>query len=286
MDRSRNDSVYRGERLFDELLKNDKIKSTWTWWVATNAGTAAGEARDFLSMCCSNIDSQKEPAVIKKLHGDQSQVEATLYELVAHELLRRLKLAPQFEPSVGKQAPDLAFEIKGKLFVADVFVTHSPSKTVKDFADGTYDAYDSCEPSESRAKKIADTIHEKAGKYASISQPFILFTFLGDHYALDEGDVEQALFGCTVDEAGSAEHFPDAGRSPVPVGGVLLPDDDGTMPYRNLSAVVVCDWFDTLNRDDRGKRLFCSVLHHWNPCVPLPVEAFGCFAQVVWDQGV
>ena len=270
--------------MFGELLKNDKIKSTWAWWVATDIGKAARETRDFLSMCFSNVDFQKKPAVIKKLHGDKSQVEATLHELVAHELLRRLKLAPQFEPPVGRQAPDLVFEFKGRLFVADVFVTHSPSKTVKYFSDGTMEAYDSSELGESRAKKIADTIQNKAGEYAEISQPLVLFAFLGDHYALDDGDVERALFGRTVDEAGPEEYFPDAGRSPIPVGGILLPDEDGIMPYRNLSAVVVCDWFDTLNQNDRGKRLFCSVLHHWAPCVPLPVEAFGRFAQVVCDQ--
>src|SRR5437870_1842279 len=107
MDRSRNHS------LCSELLKNDKIKSTWAWWVATNEGKAARETRDFLSMCFSNIDTQKEPAVIKRLRGDKSQVEATLHELVAHELLRRLKLTPQFEPSIGGQTPDLSFRVKG-----------------------------------------------------------------------------------------------------------------------------------------------------------------------------
>lgn len=270
--------------MFGELLKNDNIKSTWAWWVATNGGKAARETRDFLSMCFSNIDTQKKSSVIKKLGGDKSAVEATLHELVAHELLRRLKLVPQFEPGVGRQTPDLSFRVEGRLFVADVFVTHSPSKTVKRFRDGTGEAYDSSEPGESRAKKIADTIQDKAGKYATIPQPLVLFAFLGDHNALDCWDGEQALFGRTVDEAGPGEYFPDVGRSPVPIGGILLPDDGGIMPYRNLSAVVVCDWFDTLNRNDRGKRLYCSVLHHWDPCVPLPEEAFRCFAQVVWDQ--
>lgn len=269
--------------MFAELLNNEKIKGTWAWWVATNDRKAARETREFLSTCFSNINARKKPSVLKNLYGDRSQVEATLHELVAHELLRRLNLKPQFGPSVGRQTPDLAFEVKGRLFVADVFVTHSPSKTVKRFPNGTREIYDSSKPGENRAKKIMDTIQEKAGKYANIVHPLVLFVFVGDQN-VNDWNVEQALFGRTVDEAGPAEYFPDAGRSPIPIGGLLLPDDDGAMPYRNLSAVVVCNWFDTLNRDDRGKRLHCSVLHHWKPQVRLPAEAFRNFVQVLWDQ--
>ena len=55
------------------------------------------------------------------------------------------------------------------------------------------------------------------------------------------------------------------------------------MHYGNLSAVIVCDWFDTLNNEARGKRLHCVVLHNWAG-VPLPVETFNGFPQVVWTE--
>lgn len=271
--------------MFSKLVKNEKIKDTWAWWVATNESKAARQARDFLSVCFSNLDAQKKPSVIKKLGEDKSGVEATLHELVTHELLRRLKLAPRFEPSIDGQKPDLAFKIMGQDFLADVFVTHSPSKTVKRFRRGKHQfrqAYDSSEPGESRAKKIFDTLQEKAWKYATISLPLVLFCFLGDRNALDVGNVEQALFGRTVDEAGRGEYFPEVGRSPAPIGGLLLLDNEGIMPYRNLSAVVACDWF--YSRDARGYRLYCCILHHWNPYIPLPIQAFASFAQVFWDQ--
>src|SRR5947209_1785349 len=72
-------------------------------------------------------------------------------------------------------------------------------------------------------------------------------------------------------------------RDRVPVGELLLPDETGSHLYGNLSAVISCDWFDTLYKQDRGKRLHCFVYHNWN-CQQLPVAAFDPFSQIVWNQ--
>ncbi len=103
-----------------------------------------------------------------------------------------------------------------------------------------------------------------------------------DHRAFDTGDIEQALFGSTVDEALSATMLLPA-HSRHPLGGALVPRD-GKTPYRNLSAVVACDWFDTLDRANRGRRLHCLVLHHWAPLDPLPERTFAPFGQIVWHK--
>src|SRR5690349_3148782 len=94
--------------------------------------------------------------------------------------------------------------------------------------------------------------------------PLVLFVFLGDHISLNTEDVERALFGMTAYETSLEPWFPTSvHRDRVPVGGLLLPQEDGSQPYTNVSAVVACDWFDTWNREDRGKRLYCVVFHHW-----------------------
>ncbi len=167
------------------------------------------------------------------------------------------------------------------MFIADVFVVHSPSKTVKDLGGGVGEARDTSVPSESRAKKICERVEEKAGKYKT---PLALFGFLGDHHAFGVSAFEQALYGHTVDELGPGEYLPDVGPAVVPIGGILLPNDGSSGRYRNLSALVVCDWFDTLNRSDPGRRLHCSALHHWDPRTALPESALSPFSQVVWEK--
>ena len=96
--------------------------------------------------------------------------------------------------------------------------------------------------------------------------------------------MKRALFGMTAVEVSLEENFSNSvSRDRVPVGGLLLPDEDGNYHHRNLSAVISCDWFDTLNRQDQGKRLHCLVLHNWTG-EPLPEKAFGLFPQIIWNQ--
>jgi hypothetical protein len=253
-------------------------------WLLKNNEEAARSTLEFLNSCFANIRGSKHPGIIKKLAGDKNQVEATIHELVAYELLRRLGLSPEFEPSIAGLTPDLSFEIEGKRFLGDVYLTHSPSKTIRDFSDGTGEAWDTSKPDESRANKIALELAKKAGKYKLLDLPLVVFVFLGDRRILSERDVERALFGMTAYEVSLEEQFPKSvSRDRVPVGGLLLPDEDGLHRHHNLSAVVSCDWFYTLNRQDPGKRLHCLVLHNWNG-EELPIEAFRLFPQIIWNQ--
>lgn len=265
-------------------LKKTASKSRWVFWLVNDDGDAARSTREFLNTCLANIPETKHQRIFKKLAGDQSQIEATIHELVAHELLRRLGLAPEFEPSLLGLTPDLSFEVAEKRFFADVYLTHSPTKTFRDFDDGTGEAWDTSRPDESRAHKIANELAKKANKYQSLGLPLVIFVFLGDHRILSVMDVERALFGMTAHESSLEERFPESvSRDLVPVGGLLLPDEEGNYPYRHLSAVICCDWFDTLNRQDRGKRLHCVVLHNWIG-EALPIDAFKFFPQILWNK--
>jgi hypothetical protein len=265
-------------------LKKAASKSEWVSWLVNDDGDGARSTRDFLNTCLANIPATKHQRIFKKLAGSKSQIEATIHELVAYEFLRRLGLSPEFEPPLLGLTPDLSFEATGKRFLADVYLTHSPSKTFRDFGDGTGEAWDTSKPDESRAHKIANELAKKAEKYKQLGSPLVIFVFLGDHRILSEMYVEGALFGMTTHEISLEEQFPESvARDLVPVGGLLLPDEDGSYSYRHLSAVICCDWFDTLNRQDRGKRLHCVVLHNWIG-EALSVDAFKLFPQILWNK--
>jgi hypothetical protein len=125
---------------------------------------------------------------------------------------------------------------------------------------------------------------EKASKYSALGVPLLVFAFLGDHNLLDVGKAEKTLFGMTLEEVQDEGRFPYHIEHPDPYGGILLPDADRSFPHPNLAAVVVCDWFDTLNPADRGRRLHCVVLHALAPFCTLPSDAFAPFGQVQWRK--
>ena len=163
---------------FDAALRRAASRSDWFSWLVRDEQDAARSTLRFLDTCFTNVPAAKHPRIIKRLAGDCSQLEATIDELVAHELLRRLKLSPEFEPQIAGLTPDLSFKIAGKRFLGDVYVTHSPLKTIRDFDDGTGEAWDTSRPDESRANKIAN---ELAYKAKSMSQPdclLLLSSFL------------------------------------------------------------------------------------------------------------
>jgi len=243
------------------------------------------ETRAFLGTAFGNIRAAKQNSVAVRLRkGDASQIEATIHELVAYELLRRLQLRPVFELQLQGKTPDLLFETAGMRFISDVVVIHSPLKTVGDLDDGTGEAWDRAEPSESRADKIAKALQAKADSYAELDLPIVPIVFLGDRYAFDFGDIEKACFGITLEEVFLEPSFPESlPKFRVPVGGLLLPREDLPVPCENISAVIACDWFDTLNRHNRGKRLASRVLHRWSVRQLLPVKAFDPLPQVCWD---
>lgn len=270
--------------MINNALSKAASKSEWINWLVNNHETSACSTRDFLTTCFANIPTAKHPRIFQKLAGDKYEIEATIHELVAHELLHRLGLTPELEPSVGGLTPDLIFEVGGKRFLAEVYLTHSPSKTLQDFGGGKGGARDTSKRGESRTHKITDVLVDKAEKYEHLAEPLVIFVFLGDHQILSPDDVEKALFGMTAREVSLERRFPQSVyREGVLVGGLLLPDEDGNYQHSNLSAVVSCDWFDTLNPHARGKRLHCSVLHNWAG-EALPVEAFKLFPQLIWNK--
>jgi hypothetical protein len=271
--------------MLKNIFNKAALKSDWICWLITNNSDAARSTLEFINTCFINIPLAKRKGILKKLNSDKYQVEATIHELVAHELLRRLRLSPEFEPRINGLTPDLSFRIEGKAFIADVYLTHSPSKAFKDFNDGTGQAWDTAKLHESRAHKIEQELANKTVKYSQLKVPLVVFIFFGDHRILSVTDVERALFGMTSYEINFENRFPKSiCCDQILVGGLLLPTEDSNYKYGNLSAVIACDWFDTLNRQDPGKRLHCLVLHNWAGDVLLPTDAFKVFPQIVWNQ--
>ena|SRR2546427_2949363 len=272
--------------MFTSALNAAAEQSNWVRWLVTSNSGAANETRAFLETAFINIRVEKQNEIAARIRDDNaSRIEATIHELVAHELLRRLQLRPVFEPKLQGKTPDLLFQTAGARFISDVFVTHSPLKTVRYINHRTYEARDTDQPSESRADKIAKTLQGKAEFYASLGFPIVPLVFLGDRRALGFGDVEKACFGITLEEIALEAAFPEnLPRYRAPVGGLFLPREDLRIPCENIPAVVSCDWFDTLNRQNPGKRLACRILHRWSARTPLPVEAFDPLPQVCWDH--
>lgn len=271
--------------MINNALSKAASKYEEIFWLVNDHKEVARSTREFLNNCFANIPAAKYPRIIQKLAGDANEIKATIHELVVHELLHRLGLTPELEPSVGKLKPDLSFKVKGKRFFADVLISHSPSKTIKDFGDGTGCARDTSKKGESRTHKITEKLEAKALKYKCLAEPLIVFVFLGDHQILGPEHVEKALFGMTISEVGLEARFPiSVDRDCVPVGGMLLPDEDSICRHSNLSAVVSCDWFNTLNPEARGRRLHCFILHNWAAQHTLPVETFKHFPQIIWKQ--
>src|SRR5262249_18775106 len=91
---------------------------------------------DFLDICFAGIPVEKQKGILKRLKtADESEIEARLYELVCHQLLFSLGLSPELEPVLGNYRPDLRFNVFGTEFIAEVFVTHSPTKTLGEFSN-------------------------------------------------------------------------------------------------------------------------------------------------------
>jgi len=279
------------------LRRNEKL-SGWPKWVLDSPNPAAVETREFLETCFANIREEKRARLLERLRsGDTDNVDASLRELVAHELFRRLHLEPEFEPKVGAGlTPDMMAKVADHECIVDVFLTRNPSRTIKKTLPGSLldlpkDSQYTVDAGE-RAKKVRDTILEKHQKYSATGKPMILVVFLGDHW-VEMGDVQRALYGASLADAWLRDDFPNGmanfrkevvsmHREP-PAGGAMLPDDRGQPGCPSLSAVIACDWFYTLNRSRPGKRLSCLVLHHWKPHVPIPAGHFGQFPEVAWS---
>jgi hypothetical protein len=281
------------------LLKTLREKaqlSEWAEWVLGNPNSAARETRDFLEVCFASIAKNRQNKVLQSIRlADEDATDSILHELVAHELLRRLRFEPDFGPKLRTNlTPDMMATVTNQQFIVDVFLSRNPSRTIRPFPiplpgrpkfQYTVDCGD-------RAKKIRDRIREKHRKYARTGKPMILVVFLGDHW-MSVMDVQRAVYGEPLGSEWLREEFPkaimefrkglaDANTTAAPPDGAMLPDELGRPGCPKVSAVLACDWFDTLNRSQPGKRMSSLVLHHWSPDVPIPAGGFGQFAEVAW----
>jgi len=190
------------------------------------------------------------------------------------QIFSQCKHKPTLYPQIfSPLTPDLLVDIGGQRYLVDVFVTNSPSNTL--FQGGTKDSGE-------RARKIAQRITDKATKYAACGEPLIVIVFLGDHQILAPWNVEHGLYGVALCEFDPSDLYPANFNFDLRIGGCILPAKDEPTPHRELSAVVVCDWFDTLNREAPGKRVKCTVLHHYDPLTSFPSSALAPFLNVSW----
>jgi hypothetical protein len=257
---------------FSEIIREMPNKSDWISRLYSNTGKAATETLAFLSTCYSNIPKAKRESIRKRLKSvGQNEVDAIIRELITFELLRGLKLQPEWSPKIKGRNPDLMFVAEGKKFVADVFLTSSPTKTIHKKSDIFTEYWDKpLLAGESRSIKIAEDISEKSTKYSQLNYPLVLFVFFADNLGLDIQQVETALYGMTIDEIRRNKEYPNHATDYV--------------SHPNLSGVIACKWFDTLNPADEGKRLQCVVLHNWATNSNLPTDAFSPFGQIIWNS--
>ncbi len=236
--------------MFIEYLRRNLNKSPWAAWLANDPGRAATETRNFIAKCFERLEQKTQSQILTRVQkADETDIDALIHELVAHELLFRMQLNPKYHPQVGGLTPDFKVSAGRTEFLLDVFLTYNPTRTIfcqTEYSLGTVDRGD-------RAKKIADRISEKSNKYKSTNMPLLLLVFLGDH-TLKSSNIEQAAYGASLGDGNLNEDFPRKLSKLQPPGGVMLPDECASPQHPNLSAVVACDWFDTLNRQRPGKR--------------------------------
>lgn len=283
--------------LLSALKKNEGL-SDWAKWVRDDPEQAPREIREFLERCFARIPANKGKQLIQRIKSDgEENVDAALYELVAHELFWRLHLKPEFQPNCFTPlTPDMAVQIGNQQFIVNVFVTHNPARTVAPFPVkglGNQIKFVYTVDRGDRAKKIRDTVLDKYHKYLPTGKPMILVVFLGDHW-VQMHDVQDALYGAPIGDEWLRDNFPHtitdfrqelaSKHMKTPPGGAMLPDENGQPGCPRLSAVLACDWFDTLSRICPGKRLHCLVLHHWNPDFKIPPGRFGRFGEVTWSS--
>jgi hypothetical protein len=283
--------------LLSALKKNQGL-SDWAKWVRDDPRQAPRETREFLEKCFANIAPNNCKHLIQRIGSDgKENVDAALYELVAHELFRRLRFKPEFQPKgFAPLTPDVVVKIGDQQFIVDVFVTHNPARTITPFpVKGLGDEIKFVYTVDrgDRAKKIWDTLLDKYHKYLPAGKPMIFVGFLGDHW-VEMHDVQSALYGAPLEDGWVRDRFPSAitdfrqelasRQIEPPPGGAMLPNDDGQPGCPRLSAVLACDWFDTLNRSNPGKRLHCLLLHHWNPDFKIPTGQFGGFGEISWSS--
>jgi hypothetical protein len=245
--------------------------------LATSPTGAAAETRAFLDRALAHLPAATFARVQRRLQrADASGVDSTLHELVIFEICQELGVRPTFEPRAHNQTPDLSLTIGETPFWADVLVTYRPTSTLR-VSEGLHGYEDGGEA----ARKIGDAIAAKAVKYRSLDGPLLVFVMFG-RYDVDLDDLETGLYGSPVSEAAIEGVSPLSCDETWHRHGILCPPSSEA-PHTNLSAVIACEWFDTLNVADRGRRLRCVAYHHWRPRRALPVGSFTPFSDLIWQ---
>ena len=81
--------------MFEEIAGNSRICSATLKWLATADDSSARWERQFLLTALGRLkNSQQRDVRHTCATGDETQTEALVCELIAHELLWRLRLAP------------------------------------------------------------------------------------------------------------------------------------------------------------------------------------------------
>jgi len=252
--------------------------SDWARWLTTSKDLGARETLLFLERALIHLPCRAQQRVRKRRGADGSNVDALLHELLLYEVCYEFGLDPDFEPEMAGQTPDLALKIAGQKYIADVFLTNRPKKTVIEFS-----GFSGYRDRGEAAKKIADMVSEKAVRYRSLHFPLILFVVFAGH-DVRTYDLETALYGATVNELSATGGLTMDCHEDWHCHGVFCPPGPPgpTARHREISAIIACDWFDTLARCSPGRRLHCVVYHHWQPCVVLAPGLFGRFQDVLW----
>ncbi len=198
--------------LLDTLREKTKL-SELAKWALGGATSAARETRDFLEVSFANIANNRQNKLLHRIClADEDVTDSLLHELVAHELLRRLRLEPDFGPKLGTNlTPDMMATVANQRFIVDVFLTRNPSRTIRPFPcpfPGLPE-FQYVVDSGDRAKKIRDRIMEKHQKYSRTGKPMILVAFLGDLF-MEMKDVQHALYGASLGDGWLHEPFPNA----------------------------------------------------------------------------
>lgn len=258
-----------------EAIAQSRSLSDLAAWLADLNGTGT-EPMAFIEKSYFRLPAAKQRSVIRRVQsGDQSQADSVISELLIFETCHLLKLEPTFQPTIDGLTPDLQLVASGVDYIADVFLTNRPASTLQQFGglDGYADAGEA-------SKKIADTIASKATKYKPSGMPLLIFVVFGGH-DVDQGDLQAALYGSTIAEILANGTVDEQMHDQQGRHGLICPPDADAR-HDNLSAVVGCDWFDTLNREDPGRRLHCIVYHHWGAQRTLRGSSFVPFGQVLW----
>ena len=257
------------------------VKDKWprTAWLLSTKDTGAMETLQVFEETLQRLSLQQRVAFLGGItRNDERDLAAKLRELVVYELLWRLDLQPKYHPTdYGDLRPDLSFKIDEKIFLADVFMSFTPSRILWPWdTRGATDTGD-------KAKKIADRLSKKYMKYKDIGVPLVFFMFPGDHMVKPR-DIELAIYGASIGDPNLEEHFPEKIQKLHTPGSFFIPDDNGNLMHNMISAVAWCDWFYTQSADNPGMRLHVVVYHHWNPSVPIRPGSFHPFSELPWKQ--